>query len=547
MSQSLYTAMGGISSATTQLSVISNNVANINTTAFKSSSVQFSDVYSTTLSYGSVATSTSGGTNPIQVGVGTEVSAISTDFGTGSWCATGKNTDLMVNGSGFFSVAATDGTTYYTRAGNFSIDENGNLVTTDGYKVLGTNTNLSTHSSDTTVKIPTAITAVVAGTDLVTAGSVKKVIELNSTKSVISNGNFQLAINGGAATTINVNADSTVDNMITDINAQLTAAGAPFSNVTASATTDGTICFKDTTETDILTFTTPTSNASNFLTQTGIVGTSSSVNTATVTAANLAALTNGTFTVTNSAGAVYNVSLAANPYASADTMVSAINSQLAGSTITAAVDPNGGIEFKSSTSNDNLTLGAGTSNFYATFSGGLTRNYTSNVLDQSVHITDLTSKSTSANSETINNDGSLEVTYKDGSTLSVEPLTDGTYSFVFTTSDSIKINGADCVVDPSVAVPANFVIQMATVTNTEGLLSVGNNLYAAGPNTGDIVYTVAGEMGCGKVASGGLEASNVDLSEELSNMILAQRAIQANSRVFTTTANIMDTITNMGR
>ncbi len=54
-------------------------------------------------------------------------------------------------------------------------------------------------------------------------------------------------------------------------------------------------------------------------------------------------------------------------------------------------------------------------------------------------------------------------------------------------------------------------------------------------------------MGCGKVASGGLESSNVDLSAELSNMILAQRAIQANTRVFTTTADIMDTITNMGR
>ena len=90
-------------------------------------------------------------------------------------------------------------------------------------------------------------------------------------------------------------------------------------------------------------------------------------------------------------------------------------------------------------------------------------------------------------------------------------------------------------------------MQMATITNTEGLVSVGSNLYESGPNTGDIVFTVAGEMGTGKVASGGLEASNVDLSKELSNMILAQRAIQANSRVFTTTSNIMDVITQMGR
>ncbi len=82
----------------------------------------------------------------------------------------------------------------------------------------------------------------------------------------------------------------------------------------------------------------------------------------------------------------------------------------------------------------------------------------------------MTSSSTSANSETINNDGSLEVTYKDGSTLSVEQADDGTYSFIFTSSDSIKIDGAKCVVDATVAVPANFVKQMATVTHTEGLL-----------------------------------------------------------------------------
>lgn len=647
MSQSLYTAMGGISAATTALSVISNNVANINTTAFKSSSVQFSDVYSTTLSYGSVATSTSGGTNPIQVGVGTEVSAISTDFGTGSWSATGKNTDLMINGSGFFSVQATDGTTFYTRAGNFSIDENGNLVTTDGYKVLGINSNLSTHSSGVTVKIPTAITAVVSGTDLITAGATKEVRELNSTKSTISDGNFQISVDGGAATTITVDADGSVNSMIADINTQLHSSANPATNnITAVANADGTISFVDskalhtstitaaniaaittgnftltsaahgatpitvtagaytnlsdlvndinsqlstaggymsasidsnggikfasrtmddpvtvtagtsnfmntigtptTSSVDVLTFSTPTTNATNFLTQTGIASTSSSANTCPMTAAKLAAITNGTFVVTNTAGTNYTVTLTGAPFATTDSLVSAINSQLTGTTITASVDSTGGIKFASSTSGDNLRLSAGSSTFM-TQASPVSREYTSNVLDQSVHITDLTSRSTSANSETINADGSLEVTYKDGSTLSVEAKSDGTYGFVFTTSDSIKINGADCVVDTSVATPANFVIQMATVTNTEGLLSVGNNLYSAGPNTGDIVYTVAGNMGCGKIASGGLEASNVDLSKELSNMILAQRAIQANSRVFTTTADIMDTITNMGR
>lgn len=555
MSQSLYTAMGGIAAATTQLSVISNNVANINTIAFKASSVQFSDVYSTTLSYGSVATSTSGGTNPIQIGVGTQVSAVSTDFSTGSWNSTGKNTDLMINGPGFFSVQATDGTTYYTRAGNFSIDENGNLVTSDGYKVLGTDTNLSTTSSSNTVKIPTAITAVVSGTDLATGAASSTVFALNGTDSPITDGNFQLSVNGGAAVSITVDSSGTVANMINKINTQL-AANSSTAGITLTANADGTMTFKSASTADVLTFTTPTSNSSNFLTQTGVgketttVGTTET--TQTFTNAQAAAVTAGNFTIADTAGS--HLITLAGPYASAGALATAINAQLGATNLTATVNSSGAIQFASNAANDSITLTAGTSNFVAS-AGTLTHgtsvgtgNYVSNVLDYSVHVTDLTSKSTAMNSQTIGTDGALGVTYKDGSTLSVEPdPVTGSYSFVFTSAQGTKINGNKCVVDTSVAEPANFVIQMATVTNTEGLLSVGNNLYSAGPNTGDIVFTVAGDMGCGKIASGGLEASNVDLSEELSSMILAQRAIQANSRVFTTTSDIMQTITQMGR
>ena len=72
-------------------------------------------------------------------------------------------------------------------------------------------------------------------------------------------------------------------------------------------------------------------------------------------------------------------------------------------------------------------------------------------------------------------------------------------------------------------------------------------MFSAGPNCGDIIYSVGNKMGLGNVSSGGLEASNVDLSAQFSAMILAQRAVQANSRVFSTTSNIMDTIVNMGR
>lgn len=455
MSQSLYTAMGGIASATTQLSVISNNVANINTTAFKASSVEFSDVYSTTLSYGSVSTTNTGGTNPVQIGVGVEVSAISTDFNTGSWVSTGKSTDLMINGNGFFTVEATDGSTYYTRAGDFSLDANGNLVTSNGYKVEGTDSILAAVSSGQTVKIPTSIVVDMTGNPTV---STKLLTDLNNTKPVTT-GNFTITtyspLGVPTAHTISLAAadtGGTVGNLATAIQTDLGAAAV--SGVTVGVS-NGQITFTvDNVITGTMGFSTPV-GGSNFVTSTEM----------------------------NNSVKVGNV-------------------------------------------------------------------YGSKILDYDVNISDVTSanSATSVNSTTINEDGSIEVTYKDGGTLSVELDAAGTnYQFVYTSPNDVKISGLNCTVSPNIAVPANFVIQMATITNTEGLVSVGSNLYESGPNTGDIVYTVAGEMGTGKVASGGLEASNVDLSRELSNMILAQRAIQANSRVFTTTSNVMDVVTQMGR
>jgi flagellar hook protein FlgE len=109
MSQSLYTAMGGISAAQTDLNVVSNNIANLNTTGYKSSSVNFSDVYYTTLSSGTGTSQTTGGTNPMQVGIGVQVSAISKDFSSGTWVATGKTTDLMIQGGGFFTAMSPAG------------------------------------------------------------------------------------------------------------------------------------------------------------------------------------------------------------------------------------------------------------------------------------------------------------------------------------------------------------------------------------------------------------------------------------------------------
>jgi len=92
-----------------------------------------------------------------------------------------------------------------------------------------------------------------------------------------------------------------------------------------------------------------------------------------------------------------------------------------------------------------------------------------------------------------------------------------------------------------------MILQLATVTNEAGLVALNNTLWQTGPNTGIQTFTIGHQLGLGGVMAGGLEGSNVDLSRELANMILNQRAVQANSRVFSTASNVLEMMTSLGR
>jgi flagellar hook protein FlgE len=132
MLKSMYAGVTGMKSFQTKLDVIGNNIANVNTVGFKKSRVNFQDLMSQTLA--------SNGVNPMQVGLGTKVSSIDVLHTQGSPMTTGIKADLAVQGSGFFVVGqeVSQGKFeyYLTRAGNFSIDNNRNLVTSQGFYVL---------------------------------------------------------------------------------------------------------------------------------------------------------------------------------------------------------------------------------------------------------------------------------------------------------------------------------------------------------------------------------------------------------------------------
>ncbi|MGZ6290729.1 MAG: flagellar basal-body rod protein FlgF [Syntrophales bacterium] len=131
MGSALYTGISGLNASSTEMDVISNNIANVNTVGYKSQNTYFADILSQSLSGGYSGT--------MQVGRGVEVADIGTQFGPGSFETTGNATDVAIDGDGFFMVNDKNGATYYTRAGSFHLDNTGNLVDLNGDKVQGYN------------------------------------------------------------------------------------------------------------------------------------------------------------------------------------------------------------------------------------------------------------------------------------------------------------------------------------------------------------------------------------------------------------------------
>ena len=178
MTQGLYSAVSGIRANQTRMNVIANNIANVNTLGFKGSMANFATVFASTISGGTPPNGLLGGTNPRQVGNGVVVSEIASNWNQGGTQFTGRNTEFMIQGDGFFAVERVDTNNgnastdfYLTRAGNFNLDSDGNLVTSAGNRVRGTSQ--------------------VNGTATATLGRVNIPLEFLITKSLDVNNNVQ--------------------------------------------------------------------------------------------------------------------------------------------------------------------------------------------------------------------------------------------------------------------------------------------------------------------------------------------------------------------
>jgi flagellar hook protein FlgE len=169
MMRSMFAAISGLKVHQTMLDVVSNDIANVNTLGYKSQRTTFKDSLAQLQKGGSAPSATQGGANSAQVGLGVQLNSIDNLMSSGALQTTGNVLDVAIQGEGWFRVAsgnppaaATD--TQYTRAGNFTRNQDGYLVTQDGYYVMG-RANAAGTGADTYLNIPQGATNLSIGQD----------------------------------------------------------------------------------------------------------------------------------------------------------------------------------------------------------------------------------------------------------------------------------------------------------------------------------------------------------------------------------------------
>lgn len=440
MMRSLFSAVSGLKAHQTKMDVIGNNIANVNTVAYKSQSVTFGDVYYQTTQVATEPNEASGkgGTNAKQIGLGSTVGAISVDpTAQGASERTDNTWDLMISGDKFF-VVSNAGNTYFTRAGDFTTDLDGAIVTQSGANVMGWKADADGNIIKDRVQALYATspeytyTAPAATTGVTITGNV----DSRETGDIAYTVNFYDSLGNEYQATLNLTYDS-----------KDAAAGTTSYNVVGgSVTMNGQ----------------PTE-----------------------------------LSVSCDSQVVFNTNTGASMVGNAGLALTFTDNSADGSGNIANIGTNNGNTSTINLDASGLTMYAAASNINATM--GINGTGAGKAVG----------KMTSVG---VNEAGQIVASYSNG--------------------DTKKIGQ----------------IAVASFTNPSGLEKVGDNLYAATLNSGS--FDGIGEdisESSGKITSGYLEMSNVDLADQFTNMITTQRGYQANSRIITVSDTMLEELINLKR
>lgn len=559
LTSTLFTGLSGLDVNQTRLNVVGNNIANVNTVGFKSSRSLFRPQFYVTDSGGSPPSSDFGGANPSQRGLGASVAAIEKDFSPGSIEPTGKPTDLAIDGQGFFVVQSNG--QKFTRDGSFQLNSSNQLVNTSGDFLQGFGVD-----SDFNI-IPGQLQNVAIPLGAMTAAqateNVKLEGNLNADGAVASGASVlntqALTTLGGLAapdgTTLLTNIADSSNNAVPKFAAGdvLTLQGkkggrdlpASKFTITPAGTLGDLQNFLQnglgietgvaaipapgvtltTTGTDVTLDVTGNQGAENGLTLAGAALTSSS------------GVTPFTFTddpTSNPTGESVQTSFVAY-----DSLGTPITVSVTSVLESKADTGNTWRFYASSGDNKGGTIGLGTGTLTFDNDGKLLSSTGSTIsinrqgtgaktpLAMRLDFDEMTSL-TSRNSE-------LVMTEQDGSAI-------GTLN-----NYSIGTNGM-ITGSFSNGLTRNLgQIAMATFNNPQGLVDQGGNMYTSGANSGVPIISPPLSLGAGSIRSGALELSNVDLSKEFINLIIASTGFTASSRVISTSDQLLTELLNSSR
>ncbi len=524
MLRSLYSGVAGMKTQQVKMDVIGNNIANVSTYGYKSSRATFRDVYYQTTSGATEASVVAGGTNPTQIGYGNTLASIDVNTSQSAMSTTGYTLDAAIAGDGYFQVMDNSGNIFYTKAGIFDIDAQGNVVDSNGYFVLGvsgTPSGQPASKNKIKVQLPYESASEATASDtlnniLYTLKSANETAAANLNVSFVSSKALPIGQKAQATITsssivVTLNANETFDSLEA-VNAAVNEALIAANGGLELASGRMTLSMDD---------------PSKFTS--GITG-------AQVVNADFG-VQSGKIAVTGQLGDFFAVSTVGDGFSGTGT-----------ADLTLALD-----------ADNNLTITAG--DYTATVTAAQMAQAGSVLLKKGGSTTDAFVISYPAlTTITANNltgmTGSLNM---EPSTASINlglgngvfAMKGGTEGGEQTVADltgiSIGDDGVITASHPTFGLVEIGRIDLASFANPAGLAQTGNTYFEVTKNSGDPLLTRAGENGTGELVSGTLESSNVDLSNEFADMIVTQRGFQAASRMITVSDTMLEELINLKR
>ncbi len=566
LTSSLYTGLSGLNASQFRLDIIGDNIANINTTGFKGSRTIFQTQFARTLSAGTKPSGTAGGTNPVQIGLGATIGSIQRSFTPGSVETTGVPSDLAIEGDGFFVLRTAENERVFTRDGAFTLSADNRLLSVDGFFVqgYGVNSNFElTPGAVGDVTIPLGVLTTARSTSSV---QLDGTLNSSASREVATQGTIIVSdILYNATTGVQLNDITGPGTALTNLRSSPGIGPALFANgdvITVNGISRGG---RDVPSAQFVVGTTGITVNDFLAWMDEVIG----IDTTAGVAGNpgTGVTTDGRLEFRGNAGTQNALSIqpgdlisnGANQVPFQFTETQAANGESAHTTFIVYDSLGTPLTVNVTMVLEDRDTSSSTWRFYATSADDSDLDF---VIGTGLLTFDGNGQFVQApsNGVLINRVGTgandplaVQLDFSRLSGLAITGASTVVMSFQdgFSTGTLIDYSiGEDGIITGTFSNGLNQTlgqIAVATFSNQEGLIARSNNVYFVGPNSGDPRITPPLTLGAGKITSGALELSNVDLSREFINLITSSTAFSAASRVISTSDQLLQELLLVAR